>query len=119
MSDSTRMVSIASKLGKILGNDTKKYERAMTKRLKEETPLSDTPEYEQNENDFRDIDDDPCLDWEVDDEDKKPLRRREKEDTKRREKERTLQRKKQRERKITYSSGDSELPVYGYNEDWE
>jgi len=42
---------------------------------------------------------DPWLNYEVDTEDKQPIRRKERENRRRREKERTLRRKKERQRK--------------------
>jgi hypothetical protein len=56
------------------------------------------------------------LDWE---EDVVPLKRDERKDRRRRDKMKTLQRKRQRERKIVYRSGDNEVPVFGYDDDWE
>jgi hypothetical protein len=86
--------------------------------MKEIEQLEDSFDEEKHENDFRGLDDE-WLDWEDDVEDKKPLKRREKKHMRAREKEKTIMRKKQRERKIIYRSGDVEVPLYGYDEDWE
>lgn len=64
-----------------------------------------------------DLEDDPWLDFEEDEEDKQPLKRRERKDKKLKDKERTIQRRKQRERKIVYR--DESIPLYAYDEDWE
>lgn len=83
--------------------------------------IKDIQEYREDKirtaaiNDMRSMDlEDDWLNWE----DKQPKRRGH-EDKRRKDKERTLQRKKQRQRKVIYSSNDEELPVYGYEEDWE
>jgi len=115
---SSKMVNIANKLGKILGNDVSKYEEAMKNRLKQELQKELDVEFE-DKNDSQEDPTDEWLGWEEDTEDKKPLKMREKKNLREKEKQRTLQRRKQRERKITYYSNDGELPLYGYEEDWE
>jgi len=118
MSSSTKMVNIANKLGQILGSDASKYEEAMKKRLEKE--MSTLDDVEETENDFREPEDDLWIGWEDDlEEDKKPLKRKEQKYMRDKDKERSLQRKKQRESKIIYRSDDSEVPLYGYEEDWE
>ena len=118
MKDGTKMVSIASKLANVIGSDPKKYEDAMKERIEEEIPSDMEESDDQNKNDFMEVDDNFWDDWEVDEGKKKAMKSNDRKHMKDRERERTLQRRKQRERKITYFSSN-DLPVYGYDEDWD
>jgi len=97
---SDKMVSIAHVLGKALGSNSQKYERAMAERLERELqdtlPLDVSEEGQDNSEPDASWFDQYDLDAGV-----KPIKRSRRREDRKKDKERTLQRKKQRERKFS------------------